>query len=94
MMERSYHGTSHLGRMNVDALLSPEELTLRKNLENDALVGRNLMANGLQLATGEMWTRGYEMTRAAEEQLTLLDAIEFGYIFPLLSDEELKGIIR
>jgi hypothetical protein len=46
----------------------------------------------LQADNGDMWARAWESVKEIEEQLTLLDACAFGWIVPLLSDEELNEV--
>jgi hypothetical protein len=85
-MNRAFHGTSHLGRCGIDL---PSERSLRHQLASALAAADNKRLMALQANNGDMWARAWESIKGIEEQLTLLDAIQYGYVVPLLSDEEL-----
>lgn len=82
-MTRRYHGTSHLGRCNIDGLVDSTPILLRRHLEIYLQAAENKMRNGLQQPTGDMWTRGYVLAKELREQIAILDAIDYGAIVPL-----------
>lgn len=82
-MTRHYQGTSRLGRCNVDHLVDQTPMLLRRHLEIYLQAAENKMRNGLTLATGDMWTRGYILAKELREQIAILDAIDSGAIAPL-----------
>lgn len=75
-MSGDYAGLTPEGRERVIAReqTSGDPLTLRKHLELYLFAAKNKMKNGLTLATGDMWTRGWEMFKEYSDQLMLLDA--------------------
>lgn len=82
-MTRRYHGTSRLGRCNIDHLVDQTPVLLRRHLEIYLQAAENKMRNGLTLATGDMWTRGWELYKELSDQISVLDAIDSGAIAPL-----------
>jgi hypothetical protein len=51
---------------------------MRRHLEIYRNAAANKMARGLELATGDMWTRAWESYREYSEQIRLLDAAAGG----------------
>jgi hypothetical protein len=50
-------------------------MTLREHLSVYLWAAENKMRNGLMLATGDMWTRGYEAAKELREQINILDGV-------------------
>jgi hypothetical protein len=57
------------------ALVDATPLLLRRHLEIYLQAAENKMRNGLTLATGDMWTRGYEAAKELREQINILDGV-------------------
>jgi hypothetical protein len=77
-MERAFHSTSHLGPCNVDRLIPYTPVSLRRHLEIYRNAALSKMRNGLTQATGDMWTRGWEMYKEYSDQITLMDTEVIG----------------
>jgi hypothetical protein len=76
----------------ISAAQRPTELSLQRQLTSALETAENKRLMALQADNGDMWARAWESVKEIEEQLTLLDACAFGWIVPLLSDEELNGV--
>ena len=73
-MNRRFHGASHLGRGGIDLPNFYTPVTLRRHLTIWLNTAERKMQLGLQLPTGDMWTRAYEMYKDMSDQIALLDA--------------------
>jgi hypothetical protein len=76
----------------ISAAQRPTELSLQRQLASALEAADNKRQRAIEADNGDMWARAWESIKEIEEQLTLLDACAFGWIVPLLSDEELNGV--
>jgi hypothetical protein len=65
-------------RAATDAHFAARALPLRRHLEIYLRAAENKMRNGLQMATGDMWTRGWEMYKEYSDQIALMDTEVIG----------------
>jgi hypothetical protein len=72
MTMSAQNSTGHIGTCNIDHLIT-QSVPLRRHLEIYLFAAKNKMRNGLMQATGDMWTRGWEMWKEYSEQIVLLD---------------------
>lgn len=79
-MERAFHSTSHLGRMNIDHLLGRAIHTDRVKLRIYCTAAKNKMMQAVLFNNGDMWARAWATYKEYTEQLAILDAIESGAI--------------
>jgi hypothetical protein len=73
-----YNGNSdHMRRLRSDNLeaLFAQTIPLRRHLEIYLMAAENKMRNGLNQATGDMWTRGWELYKELSDQIALLDEV-------------------
>jgi hypothetical protein len=76
----------------ISAAQRTPELSLQRQLTSALETAENKRLMALQADNGDMWARAWDSIKEIEEQMTLLDACAFGWIVPLLSDEELNEV--
>lgn len=69
------NGNSYQSRNRGGLHIPYTPLTLRRHLEIYLRAAENKMRNGLTQATGDMWTRGWEMYKEYSEQINLIDTV-------------------
>jgi hypothetical protein len=65
-------------RAAIDAQFVARTLPLRRHLEIYLKAAKSKMRNGLTQATGDMWTRGWEMYKEYSDQIALMDTEVIG----------------
>jgi hypothetical protein len=73
----------------ITAAQTTPELSLCRELELALQTAENKCKMALQADNGDMWARAWESVKELQEQLTLMLGIEYGYVVPLLNDDEL-----
>ncbi len=80
-MNSRYHATMHFHFDDV-ACAIPVKFTLREQLETALECANSMMRNAIRYNDGDMWARGWKKVKNIEEQLVIVDMIDFGYLKP------------